>query len=481
MNEEIQQVLKQRFGFSSFKKGQEETITKILTRNNVLSILPTGTGKSLCYQLPSYLLSGVTIVVSPLLSLIEDQVRQLQRTGEKQAVAFGSQLTYQEKQWVLAHIAAYKFIFITPESLFQEEILQRIRQLDVGLFVVDEAHCVSTWGIDFRPDYERLASIIQHLGVKKVLALTATATEVVKEDIRQKLFLGQEIDLVQKTVNRVNIFYHVEKLSTVEEKLSWLQSFCSKYSGPGLIYCNTRRDTEEVSLYLSGNTTLKTAYYHGGLTSMERSAIQQQFLADELDVLIATSAFGMGIDKPNIRYVIHYQLPDSLEAFIQESGRGGRDGLQTLSVVLYMAQDQKVHQYFQKELLKEINDFTHLVPLTQNNDSIVLDHFSELQKKWYDFSKSENHSIENLQEKIKKRVEEKAEKLARMEDYLDTDGCRREKILSYFSETSTVQQEICCDNCHREISDFPIGLMSPDSNKKYSKLEKSKEILKNLF
>lgn len=481
MNKAIYQLLKQRFGFSAFKKGQEETIQKILTSEYVLSVLPTGTGKSLCYQLPSYLLSGVTVVVSPLLSLIEDQVKQLRQSGEKKVIALNSQLTHHEKQWALSRIATFKFIFITPESLFQQEIFQRIKELKVGLFVVDEAHCVSTWGIDFRPDYERLASVFQRLGAKKILALTATATEGVKEDIRQKLFLGKDIHVVQHTVNRENIFYHVEKLVTAEEKLSWLASFCSKYSGPGLIYCNTRRDTEAVSAFLLEKTTLKTAYYHGGLTGMERSAIQQQFLSDDLDVLVATSAFGMGIDKPNIRYVIHYQFPDSLESFIQESGRGGRDGRQTVSVVLYMEQDQKVHQYFQKELGKEISEFAHGISAVKDGEDVDLDHFSGLQRKWYDFSKAENQSVESLKEKIQARVQEKGYKLACMQEYLASNICRRKKILSYFSETETIQQEVCCDICNQDMTDYPIGLRTTDTSKSCSGLQESKEILKKLF
>lgn len=473
----IKELLEKKYGFHSFKEGQEETVEAVLHNARVLSVLPTGTGKSLCYQLPSFMLEGVTIVVSPLISLMEDQVRQLQKIGEKNVIALNSQLSFSEKMWALQNIHRYKFIFITPETLSSKEVIQSLGKLVIGLFVVDEAHCISTWGIDFRPDYERLFRVINQLEIKRVLALTATATPKVIEDIQEKLFEKRPSKLIKASVNKKNIYYQVEQIENEQEKKRWLKSFVTTYEGPGLIYCLTRKDTEMISAYLREQTNLTTAFYHGKLSMVERSNIQQQFIKDELDVLVATSAFGMGIDKPNIRYVVHYQFPASLESFVQEAGRGGRDGLQSVSVILYSPDDRRIHHYFRKGLAQEIEEFS---ALQMQRDLNVLG-YSDIQNKWLDFAKEEKTSIQEIEQKITHRLKERINEQTAMTRFLETTECRRSVILQYFSNENIAFSPTCCDNCKQEIEGFPLGLYEENDKTPNDTLKTSQEIIKNLF
>ncbi|MGX7029942.1 RecQ family ATP-dependent DNA helicase [Vagococcus zengguangii] len=477
--DQVFNVLKQRFGHQTFRPGQEKTIRAILDEQQVVSVLPTGTGKSLCYQLPSYLLNGQVIIVSPLISLMEDQVRSLIKHGEKHVVAINSQLSLEERQWVFQRLNQYRFIFVTPESLMNRELINRLKHLSISMFVVDEAHCISTWGIDFRPDYERLYSVIKELSYPKVLALTATATSQVLMDIKEKLFnMSLPIQTINTSVNRPNIYYHVEEMQATATKNEWLRVFVSRYQGPGMIYCTTRKDTEAVSQFLKEKTSLKVAYYHGGMNGVERANIQQQFIQGSLDCLVATSAFGMGVDKGNIRYVIHYQLPNSLESYVQESGRAGRDGQQSVSIVLYDENDQRIHHYFRKELENEWQTYAQLTEM----EDISKDSYSDIQTKWFDYQEKERFSKEELENRIKQRLQDKQNQVNQMLFFLNTNACRREVILKYFGHESIEAQEICCDNCNEFSQEgLPIGLYGEKLKNHQQKIKKPEEIIKKLF
>lgn len=296
--------LKRYFGFSTFRPGQEEIIQTLLDKDDVLAVLPTGNGKSLCYQLTGYLSEGLVIVVSPLLSLMEDQVMQLQKMGEKRVVAFNSLLTFSERKYVMEHLSQYKFLFLSPEMLVQSEILTQLKRQKIGLFVVDEAHCVSQWGVDFRPEYQRLGEIRTQLAIPVTLALTATATSAVQQDIETVLFTNKP-KIVKHSVNRENIALFVRKTT---QKTAELEAIMKEINGATIIYCATKKEVERLYAELRGRFSI--GYYHGGLDASQRRQLQQQFSQNQLQFLIATNAFGMGIDKADIRYIIHYDLPD---------------------------------------------------------------------------------------------------------------------------------------------------------------------------
>lgn len=341
---EIEAQLYQHFDYRSFKPGQKEVINGLLQGQDILAVLPTGTGKSLCYQLTGRLLGGTVLIVSPLLSLMEDQVQQLLRHGETKVLALNSSLSFFEKKMALQHLQEYHYIFVSPETLVQEEVLKSLEMVPLVLFVIDEAHCVSQWGVDFRPEYTKLAKIKQKIGNPLTLALTATATPVVKKDILSQLFSNRTSKLIVYPVDRPNIALVVRK---TEDKEGQLLNEVVSLKKSGIIYCATRKKAEQLAQMIEEQTQLTAAFYHGGLTANERSLLQQQFKANQLDVLCATNAFGMGIDKPDIRFVIHYDCPDSLENYVQEIGRAGRDGEPSLAILLYRAGDEGIHYYFQ--------------------------------------------------------------------------------------------------------------------------------------
>lgn len=471
----IDEVLRERFGFSQFKLGQRETIEAVLSQGEVLSILPTGTGKSLCYQLPSYLLNEMTVIISPLVSLMEDQVQQLKQQGEKRAIAINGQLNYEEKEWALSHLADYKFVFFSPEMLLQEGILQRLKEVKISLLVVDEAHCISQWGIDFRPEYERLQRVIEELGIKKVLALTATATEKVAIDIIAKLFVGQPT-VIRKSVNRPNIVYEVEKTS---DKLAYIEAFLSGTDVPGIIYFASRKRAEEVSRALNQQTSRRVAFYHGDMSSQERSLIQQQFLANHLDVLCATSAFGMGVNKANVRFIIHYHLPASIEAYLQESGRAGRDGQQSLSVILYQKGDEMIYNHLQQEVLaisQQLHVFNNQTPAFIQAHKAQLD---ELQEKWLDGYLGQYYTLDELAAALALKRQEKSQQLAQILTYIHLSSCRRDYLLAYFSEKMKEINQVCCDNCGNYGKILPESYLKKERNLNLPK--NWQENLKKLF
>lgn len=453
MTVSLQTKLKEWFGFDSFRKGQEETISALLSGCDTLTQLPTGTGKSLCYQLTGYLLDGLVVVVTPLISLMEDQVQRLRQQGETQVTYLNSQLTKEERYYILTHLATYKFLFVSPEMLQQPRLLARLKTIDLALLVVDEAHCISQWGIDFRPEYRQLHRIQAELGHPLTLALTASATPAVREEIKAHLFTRKVQEFVY-SIDRPNIQLFVAQTT---DKVATLQEYLATSEGPTIIYCVTRKKVEE--LYETLRTMYAVGYYHGGLTSNERSSLQQQFQRNQLQILIATNAFGMGIDKADIRVIIHYDLPDSIENYVQEIGRAGRDGQTSYALLLYQEQDERIHYFFQEKFTEELQQLRWL--LEQKNPLTLLPQQESLQKKWLREHQQDPRFIEQLaaHDAIKKQ------KLATMKAYVEEQTCYRTYLLHYFAEEAAVTHPCCgLEDAHWPHDERYVQEVSPSKN-----------------
>jgi ATP-dependent DNA helicase RecQ len=351
----LRRTLRRTFGFRSLREGQEEVIRSIVEGKDTLVIMPTGAGKSLCYQLPGAQLPGTTVVVSPLLSLMKDQVDKLQELGIG-AAQVNSTLTTREETEILEGIQKeqHEFVFVTPERLAQPGFLDTLKTNAIDVFVIDEAHCISQWGHDFRPSYLRLREAVEALGNPPVLALTATATPEVVDDILRQL--GREdMQVISTGVFRENLRLEViraaGRMDGEQAKLHHLARLLGEIEGTGIVYTSTVKDCETVTEYLQG-LGFEVARYHGRLGGKERHRNQDRFMAGELKAVVATNAFGMGIDKPDIRFVIHYSMPGTLEAYYQEAGRAGRDGKEARCTLLYDHADRRVQLYFARKRSK---------------------------------------------------------------------------------------------------------------------------------
>ncbi|TCN79677.1 ATP-dependent DNA helicase RecQ [Shewanella fodinae] len=333
--EPLEQMLRQIFGYQSFRAGQRDVMMRVLAGQDCLVVMPTGGGKSLCYQLPALVMSGLTVVVSPLISLMKDQVDSLLQSGVNAAYLNSSLPRDQQLQLLRQlHQGEIRLLYISPERLLQPEFIERLQYLGVAMFAIDEAHCISQWGHDFRPEYAQLGMLKQTFPTVPIMALTATADNATRLDICQRL--GIQPYILLSSFDRPNIRYTVaEKLNAANQ----LRQFISAQHGAsGIIYCSSRRRVDEVATRLRQQGFAVEAY-HAGMTQQERSSVQERFLKDQLDIVVATVAFGMGINKSNVRYVVHYDLPKSIESYYQETGRAGRDGLEAEALLLFEPAD----------------------------------------------------------------------------------------------------------------------------------------------
>lgn len=344
--DDLTRQLSEQFGFTTFRPGQEEVIRAVLAGRDAMTVMPTGQGKSLCYQLPATLLPGLTLVISPLIALMQDQVASLKQRGIK-AAAFHSGLTGSEKHRVIQDLnqKRLQLLYLAPERMQHEGFLQLLRTLWVSLLVVDEAHCISQWGHDFRPDYLKIGRLRQELTNPPCLALTATATTRVQVDLCKRLSLRDPLRLVSG-FRRPNLALSVRPCQSRQEKLATLERLVrEREKGTILVYCATRRAVEEVADWL-GQSNQSVAYYHAGLSDEERRLVHDDFRRGTVRILAATNAFGMGIDKSDVRLVVHFDIPGSVEAYYQEVGRAGRDGQPAACVLLFHERDLATQEYF---------------------------------------------------------------------------------------------------------------------------------------
>lgn len=468
----IEHTLHKYFGYQSFRAGQKETVLSVLAGYDTLAMLATGTGKSLCYQLPTYLLNKPTIIISPLVSLMQDQVEQLKVNGEKRVVALNSFLSRDEKADVLRNINRYLFIFLSPEMLKIQSVVNTLKTLQIGLFVVDEAHCISQWGYDFRPDYLQLGSIRSQLHNPITLALTATATSEVRKDIKHFLHI-ENCQEVISTVNRPNIGMFIEKFSNYEDKEERLLQLVKILQKPGIIYFSSKKVAENICRFLKEKGVQGVAVYHAGLGSEHRTLIQQQFLQNQIQIICATSAFGMGINKADVRFVIHFHLPSSIEAYVQEIGRAGRDGLPSVAILLYNNGDESIPLYLlENEMISEVQ----LEALKQELISIGGMEFSnslsgstQSKLQYIGLTEVQERIIEYFLENTKGSIQYKLDCLkAHMEEglkkkqmkwqffyaWLFGNGCYRRRILQYFEDNTSIEVPVCCSNCGDSLESY---------------------------
>ena len=336
MKMEALDILKEYWGYDSFRPMQNEIVSAALEERDVLAILPTGGGKSVCFQVPAMLKEGIALVVTPLIALMKDQVQNLTDRGIK-AICVNAGMSHREVEIVLNNAAYgdFKFLYVSPERLGTRLFRNYVQEMNINYIVVDEAHCISQWGYDFRPDYLQIGKLREIVDAP-VIALTATATPKVADDIMNRLGF-EEKTLIKSGFERPNLSYVVRKC---EDKLGQLLSICSSVAGTGVVYVRNRKKTEELAAFLTANG-ISASFYHAGLGQDSRADRQEKWKTDKIRVMVCTNAFGMGIDKPDVRFVVHYDLPDSPEAYFQEAGRGGRDGKRSFAVLLWNSTDLK--------------------------------------------------------------------------------------------------------------------------------------------
>jgi len=479
--ERIAFELQERFGFAAFNPGQQDVIERVLSGRNTLAILATGAGKSLCYQLPALMMDGTTVVVSPLIALMKDQLDMLRERGFTENVAFNSTLSEEQELVARIRIAAggLKIVFVTPEKLEDQSFVALLKTVPIPLFVVDEAHCISQWGHDFRPAYLALGGIIKALGDPAVLALTATATPAVREDILVQLDIP-DAETVVKGFDRPNLRYEVIRAESEASKLKSLKGlFESGLDGTGIIYTATIKNALEVQRYLHDNLDLPAAVYHSKLQKHDRVSVHELFMSEAIRAVVATNAFGLGIDKSNIRFVVHYDLPGSVEAYTQEAGRAGRDGALSRCILLYRMSDTRVQNYFLTGKYPDVEDVQKVfgtleyfggqedgvslgdlrkisqLPLTKLKVVLALlkkAGFIEMRaRSRYGLTADalrNRHLVLNLTDYDTKKSYDQS-KLAMMLQYAETRGCRRKFILNYFGEEFERDNCGACDNCLR--------------------------------
>lgn len=413
-------VLKDYFGHDSFRDGQEQIVDALLDGRDALCIMPTGAGKSMCYQIPALLFDGMTIVVSPLISLMKDQVGSLVQSGVP-AAYINSSLSYPQFLRVLSNVehGKYKIIYVAPERLLTDGFLDTCKKIKISMVAVDEAHCVSQWGQDFRPSYLKIISFVKSLANRPIVgAFTATATNDVKEDIKKILRLENPFEITTG-FDRPNLFFGVIKSSSKDEKL--IDLIRERGDRSGIVYCATRKNVESVCELLCDNG-FSAARYHAGLDEYERRKNQEDFVFDRKNIMVATNAFGMGIDKSNVTYVIHYNMPKNIESYYQEAGRAGRDGGEADCILLYSPKDVRLNRF--------------MIENSEGNDELTIEENEQIRER--DF-----------------------ERLKYMTFYSTTNDCLRGFILRYFGG----EKKAYCGKCSNCLSVHKLVDVTIDAQK----------------
>ncbi|HYP14738.1 MAG TPA: ATP-dependent DNA helicase RecQ [Bryobacteraceae bacterium] len=479
--EQIRDTARDRLGFEDLRPGQEEALLSILNGRDTLVVQPTGSGKSAIYQIAGLLINGPTVIVSPLIALQKDQLDAIRSKDLAEAAVVNSNQKVGDLRDTFEKLEEGKveFVFLAPEQFAKEETRTRLEESKPSLFVIDEAHCISEWGHDFRPDYLRLGAVIEALGRPPVLAMTATASPLVRDEIVERLGM-RDAQVIVKGFDRPNISLEVEQFDSEERKLQALYDAVQSEPKPGIVYASTRKNAEAIAEALAARN-IRVVHYHGGMNAKDRERIQNAFMDGEADLIVATNAFGMGVDKANVRFVFHADISDSLDSYYQEVGRGGRDGEPARAVLFYRPENINLHKFLKGGGQVDAGQLQQVVEMVQQSEEPVEP--GEVKKALGLSERKLNKAITRLEEtgaievaaggelvagetnagavdsarealhEQQRRREFDKERLEKMKEYAEILSCRREYLLQYFGDEPPLR----CGNC--DI----CGIRQPDA------------------